>query len=199
MLRIARAPPVVGLALAAGTGATLLHLGVHPSWTLLSLLSLFRPNPSFRRPPPASCRFPASPLPLPLVLSFLAGSFLAHAWIRESARDCRLLLAEGEFLEVRGRLVGRLAGERGEIRPWGGGPGGCDRPLRFVLGRGASARLRETVTRPGGACRAQHEYDHDGHGCHYGEHQLSCANADADGNGHKEIGQLLRFLDGRAK
>lgn len=139
MLRIARAPPVVGLALAAGAGATLLHLGVHPSWTFLSLPLLLRPESASNRPP--------SPR-LPLILAFLAGAFLTHSWAGREAGDCRYRLEEGAALEFRGRLQGRLAEERGEISPLGGSVGGCNRPLRFVLGGGASGEARENRPPP---------------------------------------------------
>ena len=124
---------MVGLALAAGAGAMLLHLGVHPSWTLLSLLLLLRPTAPSHRPPSH---------PLPVVLAFLAGSFLTHAWAEAEAGDCRYHLEEGAFMELRGVLRGRLTEDRGEVRPWGGPPGVCERPLRFVLAGGASRRLR---------------------------------------------------------
>ena len=122
---------MVGLALAAGAGVMLSHLGVHPAWTLPSLTLLFRRIPSSRRPQDS---------PAPFALAFLAGALTAHAWAEGRAADCRYFLEEGAFLEVEGRLVGRVLEERGEIRPVEPDGDGCREPLRFVLAEGALSR-----------------------------------------------------------
>lgn len=142
MLRIARAPPVVGLALAVAAGATLIHLGVPLFWTLPSLLLLLRPNPASPRPPWA---------PLSLILAFFAGALLAGHWTRIQRQDCRLHLPEGAGLEVRGRILGRMVDDRGELRVQVGLPGACRSHLRFVLTRRAAAGIPRHGLPPGAA------------------------------------------------
>jgi competence protein ComEC len=124
VLRIARAPPVVGLALAAGSGATLLHLGVPLPWTLLALppvllLNRTSPRPGFRLES--------------LLFAFLAGAILTHLGARAEARDCRLHLREGQAFSLVGRLVGPVVEGRGELRPTDPGPGGCGERIRVVV------------------------------------------------------------------
>ncbi len=124
MIRVARSPPVVGLALAAGTGATLLHLGVPLSWTLLPFLTsllLIRP---FQRP-----GIPWGAL----AFAFLAGCILTHNWQGTLSRDCRFHLQEGEVLSLSGRLVGPLVEGRGEFLPTGSQQGACREALRLVV------------------------------------------------------------------
>jgi competence protein ComEC len=132
VLRIARAPPVVGLALAAAAGAALNHLGVPVSWTLLSLILLLRPNAPSPRPTSAA---------LPLTLAFLAGGLLTHQWDTQHSRDCRFQLRDESVLRVVGRLSGRVSEGRGELRVVSGLPVGCTPPLRFVLTAGATEEV----------------------------------------------------------
>jgi competence protein ComEC len=145
VLRIARAPPVVGLALAAGSGATLLHLGVPLPWTLLALppfLLLIRASrrPAFR--------------PESLLFAFLAGAILAHLGARAEARDCRFRLREGQALAVEGRLVGPLVEGRGELRLTDPGPGGCREGIRVVVpGAGEGGIGAGALVAVGGAWR----------------------------------------------
>jgi competence protein ComEC len=115
---------VVGLALAAGAGATLHQLGVPLPWTLLSLVLLLRPAATSSRPNPAI---------FPLVLGFLAGGILTQQWAAVQARDCRLHLEDGVSLHLVGRLEGRVVEGRGEVRVESGLPPGCNPSLRFVL------------------------------------------------------------------
>lgn len=115
---------MVGLALAAGFGASLLHLGVSLPWTLLSLPAFLLLNRAFQRP---------GLRPEALLFGFLAGALLTHVWAREEKRDCRFHLGEGQAISVEGRLVGPLEDGRGELRPLGAGPGGCGAPLRLVV------------------------------------------------------------------
>ena len=124
MLRIARAPPVVGLALAAGSGATLLHLGVPLPWTLLFLPAFLLLNRTSQRP---------GFRPEALFFGFLAGALLTHVGTRAEARDCRFHLREGQAISVQGRLVGPVVEGRGELRPTEAGPGGCRERLRLVV------------------------------------------------------------------
>jgi len=126
VFRIARAPPVAGLALATAAGAFLRHLGVHPSWTLLSLPLLLRLNRPSLRP-----GFPRAPL----VLALISGALLTHQWVLHRRGDCRNQLEDGSGLVVRGRLVGRVVEDRGEldVRQSEGAGGGCAAPMRFVL------------------------------------------------------------------
>ncbi len=119
---------MVGLALAFALGTVLHRLGVPLSWTLLSLLTLLRPN--------APSSGPGLPLPS-LALVLVAGSLLASHWSAERAGDCRLHLGEGQVLELRGRLLGRVVEGRGTLMVREGLPGGCNGRIRFVLGRGA--------------------------------------------------------------
>lgn len=132
MFRIARAPPVAGLALATAAGAFLRHLGVHPSWTLLSLPLLLRPHRPSLRP-----GFPRAPL----VLAFISGALVTHQWARDRLGDCRNGLEDGATMVVRGDLVGRVVDGRGEldVRRAEGAGGGCVAPLRFVIGGRAGA------------------------------------------------------------
>jgi len=138
--RIARAPPVVGLALALAAGAAPIHLGVPAPWTLLSLLLLLRPKPSSH-----------SPGVLPAVLAFLTGAFLTGQWAAAQRLDCRLHLGEKSALELHGRVQGRVVGERGELLAEGGMPGGCRVRIRFVLTRRAAAAFAGGARRPGAA------------------------------------------------
>ncbi|MCJ7630135.1 MAG: DNA internalization-related competence protein ComEC/Rec2 [Longimicrobiales bacterium] len=124
MVRLARSPPVVGLALAAAAGATLLHLGVPLSWTLLPFLTSFLLSWPFQRPG----------IPLrALSLAFLAGCVFTHQWQETSARDCRFHLGEGQALHLSGRLVGPLVEGRGEFLPVSSEAGACREPLRLVV------------------------------------------------------------------
>jgi competence protein ComEC len=145
VLRIARAPPVVGLALAAGSGAILLHLGVPLVWTLLALppvllLNRTSPRPGFRLES--------------LLFAFLAGAILTHLGARAEARDCRLHLREGQALSLVGRLVGPVVEGRGELRPTDPGPGGCGERIRVVVrGEGEEGLPAGTLLTVHGAWR----------------------------------------------
>jgi len=134
---------VVGLALAAGVGATVLHLGVPLSWTLVpSLISLLLIWP-FQRP--------GIPIrALPLSLAFLAGSLFVHHWQGNLARDCRFHLREQQVLHLSGRLVGPLVEGRGEFLPTSSENGSCREALRLV-GSGPGGETLEA----GGAVRVQ--------------------------------------------
>ena len=81
------------MALAAGAGATLLHLGVPLSWTLLPLLVFLLPKPPFHRP-----GFPRGAL----AQAFLAGCLQTSSWKKEQPADCRFQLREGEILRLEG-------------------------------------------------------------------------------------------------
>ncbi|TFH64631.1 MAG: hypothetical protein E4G90_07705, partial [Gemmatimonadales bacterium] len=124
MVRLARSPPVVGLALAAAAGATLLHLGVPLSWTLLPFLTSFLLSWPFQRPGVPWRAFS---------LAFLAGCVFTHQWQETSARDCRFHLGEGQALHLSGRLVGPLVEGRGEFLPVSSEAGACREPLRLVV------------------------------------------------------------------
>jgi len=131
VVRVARSPPVVGLALAAGAGATLLHLGVPLSWTLPPFLTSLLLIRTFQRPGILSGAFG-----IPwgaLALAFIAGSILTHNWQGTLSRDCRFYLREGQALELSGRLVGPLVEGRGEFLPSGSGEGVCREALRLVM------------------------------------------------------------------
>ncbi len=127
---------MVGLALAAGAGSTLLHLGVPLPWALLSLTLLLRPRRSSERPAIHSA---------PLVLAFLAGGLLTYHWNHAHAGDCRYHLRENAPLDIRGRVVGRIVGGRGEIAPEAGKTEGCHLPLRFVLSGQAARAMQADV------------------------------------------------------
>jgi len=124
VVRLARSPPVVGLALAAGAGAAFLHLGVPLSWTLLPFLTSFLLSWPFQRP-----GIPMRALPL----AFLAGCIFTHHWQGTLSRDCRFHLQEGQVLDLSGRLVGPLVEGRGEFLPTGPEKGICREALRLVV------------------------------------------------------------------
>ena len=124
MVRLARSPPVVGLALAAGAGAAFLHLGVPLYWTLLPFLTSFLLSWPFQRP-----GIPMRALPL----AFLAGFIFTHHWQDALSRDCRFHLQEGQVLDLSGRLVGPLVEGRGEFLPTGPEKGICREALRLVV------------------------------------------------------------------
>ena len=117
---------MVGLALAAGVGATVLHLGVPLPWTLVPfLISLLLIWP-FQRP--------GIPIrALPLSLAFLAGCLFAHHWQGSLARDCRFQLREQQVLHLSGRLLSPLVDGRGEFLPTGRENGTCREPLRLIV------------------------------------------------------------------
>ena len=97
MNRIARAPPVTGLALATGAGATLVHLGVPLSWTLAPLPIILLLDPPWKRP-----GLGGRVRILPLVLALLAGAVLTRSWRTEQSEDCRFRLPEGLEVEAVG-------------------------------------------------------------------------------------------------
>ncbi len=140
MVRVARAPPVVGLALAFGAGSTLLHLGVSLPWTLLPLPLLLLPNRSLRRP-----GFFAGPTLPALYFAFLAGGILTHQWLIGTARDCRLHIPDGAALALRGEIRAPIERGRGELRVLGEDLKGCRGPLRVIVpdgvGGGEGGRL----------------------------------------------------------
>jgi competence protein ComEC len=136
---------VVGLALAAGSGATLLHLGVPLVWTLLALPPLLLLNRTSPRP---GFRLES------LLFAFLAGAILTHLGARAEARDCRLHLREGQALSLVGRLVGPVVEGRGELRPTDPGPGGCGERIRVVVrGEGEEGLPAGTLLTVHGAWR----------------------------------------------
>ena len=126
MVRLARAPPIVGLALALGCGATLFHMGVSSFWTLLPLSILLLPIKTFRRP--------GKPM-VPVLLAFVAGSVVSHAWSVGQARDCRLQLREGQVLSLSGRMLGPTLDGAGEFRSSHRTSPGCAQDFRVVLRR----------------------------------------------------------------
>ncbi len=149
VLRLARSPPVVGLALAAGAGATLLHLGVPLPWTLLLLPVFLLLNRSSHRP-----GFPRGAL----ALSLLSGSLLTLAWREARPADCRFRLREGQVIRVDGsvgRAPGGGAGGRSSPEAF---HGGCAEVLRLVVSRARRIRMdggEPPERSPGGGGRAK--------------------------------------------
>ena len=132
------------MALAAGSGAILLHLGVPLPWTLLTLPALLLLNRASHRPGLHPGLHPGPRLgvrPEALLFGFLAGALLTHVGARVEARDCRFRLKEGQALSVHGRLVGPVLDGRGEIRPIKTTPGQCQEPLRLVVRGGGEGGL----------------------------------------------------------
>ena len=124
MIRYARPPPVVGLALFAGLGALLPHQGVPLPWTLLPSLAFLLLNQLFQRP---------SLLWGSLALAFLSGALLSHTSLKAVSGDCRFLLREGQALSLSGRLVGPLVEGRGEFLPSAVERRTCGKSLRLVV------------------------------------------------------------------
>jgi len=128
VVRLARAPPIVGLALALGCGATLFHTGVSPFWTLLPLSILLLPIKTSRRP--------GRPM-VPFLLALAAGSVVSQAWSAGQIRDCRFQFRDDQALSLPGRMMGPTQDGAGEFRPSHRASPGCTEDLRVVLrGRG---------------------------------------------------------------
>lgn len=140
----------MGLAVALSAGATLRHLGLSPpelSLTpllLLPLLPLTRPG----------LRVRAWPF---LVTAALAGWLHADAWARARSRDCRLLLTDGDSLEIHGPVTGAW-GRGVVVDAQGGLPGGCGGELRVAL------RRDEAAPSPGVRVRVRGRWRSWGHG-----------------------------------